>query len=155
MYIITAKGNYLPIESVKLIKPVLKDGEVVSSVIVLKTGEVSPHSNTPLELFENMAPSLNNNALATSIYQELEQVKKEVLLLAAKVSGTTEAVTIMISDSVSQIKAEVKDLKAVKGTLSRSATNSSESVETTQKATKALADTIAKLDEAIAEAVAV
>lgn len=137
MFIVTAKGNYVPIENVDFIKPT-KTG----SLIMLKSGKQATDTRTPLEIFEQLTPSLNNNALATSIYQELEQVKQEVATLASGVYDATQL-----------LAAEVSQIKTVKSELSRSSTIAREAVESVEKSVSKVTKIIEVLDEAIKEVV--
>lgn len=87
-FIVTPKGNYVPVSNVKVVKPLSAGGCVVS----LKTGESFKDSRTPAELLSNLVDR-DLTPVVTSIYAEIEALKVGVAHELTKLNSEIRGVT--------------------------------------------------------------
>lgn len=103
MYIITQKGNLVPLENVKVVKVVEPGG----SMIVLRTGERIIDTRTPAEVFKS---AYSPNPSITPIVESFEALSTSMCAFEACVTESLDALTAQLGEANKTVSASTNQL---------------------------------------------
>jgi len=154
MFIVSSKGNFIPVQNVKLVSPTATGG----SKIRLKTGESFSLDKPPADVFKNMVSSDQNVAiLIGSLYSQLEvltkSTTKQIKDLQDSVSSKMQSLEGKVLGTTERVIEVTGTLRDVSTALVNSTDRSMSASRTLLDSTKVVANTVKELNNAIEEAI--
>ena len=133
MFIVTPKGNYVPVENIDIVGPSAK-----GSTVVLRSGKTFTDPRTPSELIQGLVQKGDTEVAIKSIFKALDKMQTELALTTTKLTAQLDVARVEVAEVTAKVSHQTNRLNQV----TESVSDSKDSLRTTTTKIKGVVGTL-------------